>query len=67
MSEPSSKAFDCVQCMRQARDQLSADIRGMNYDEILKWLRDHRYTDPLLEGLANKAAQQADIPARQSC
>ena len=64
MTEPSSKTFDCVQSMRQARDRLSAEIKGMSYDELEKWLRDHRYTDPLLQGLAQKAAQQADAADR---
>ena len=58
MSEATSKTFDCVQSMRQARDKLSAEIEGMSYDELIKWLRAHRYTDPLLQGLAEKAAQQ---------
>jgi hypothetical protein len=60
MSERSSKTFDCVQNMRQARDKLSAEIEGMTYDELLQWLRSRRYTDPVLQRLANKAAQQAD-------
>ena len=58
MSEATSKTFDCVQSMRQARDKLSAEIEGMSYDELVKWLRVHRYTDPLLQALAEKAAQQ---------
>ena len=61
MSEPSSKTFDCVQNMRQARDRLSAEIVGMNYDELVEWLRAHRYEDPVLQRLAEKAAQQADV------
>jgi hypothetical protein len=60
MSEPASKTFDCVQSMRQARDRLSAEIADLSHDELVKWLRDHRYTDPLLQRLAAKAAQQAD-------
>ena len=66
MSEPSSKTFDCVQSMRQARDRLSAEIAGMGYDELVKWLRLHRYTDPLLQRLAEKAAQHADAADRPS-
>jgi hypothetical protein len=46
--------------MRQARDKLSAEIEHMSYDELVQWLRVHRYTDPLLQRLAEKAAQQAD-------
>jgi len=60
MSERPSKEFDCVQSMRQARDKLSAEIEGMSYDDLVQWLRAHRYTDPVLERLAEKAAQQAD-------
>jgi len=44
--------------MRDARDKLSADIEGMSYDELLRWVREHRYTDPVLQHLAEKAAQQ---------
>lgn len=64
MSERSSKTFDCVQSMRQARDKLSAEIEGMSYDELVQWLRIHRYTDPILQRLAEQAAQQADAADR---
>ena len=64
MSERSSKAFDCVESMRQARDKLSAEIEGMSYDELARWLRSRRYTDPVLRRLAEKAAQQADAADR---
>ncbi len=60
MSEPRSKTFDCVQSMREARDRFSAQIADMSHDELLRWLRDHRYADPLLQCLAEKAAQQAN-------
>ena len=63
MSKRSAKAFDCVQSMRQARDKLSAEIAGMSYDDLVKWLRAHRYTDPLLQQLAEKAAAQQCAPA----
>ncbi len=46
--------------MRQARDSFSAEIADMSHDELVKWLRNHRYADPLLQRLAEKAAQQAD-------
>ena len=59
MSERIVKNFDCVQAMRQARDQLSAEIAAMSYDELVSWLRGHRYADPGLQRLAEKAAQQA--------
>jgi hypothetical protein len=60
MSKPSSEPFDSVQTMRQIRDQLSAEIADMNYDELAKWLRTHRYSDPFLQRLAESAAQKAD-------
>lgn len=60
MSEPSSKTFDCVQSMRQIRDGLSAEIADMTYDELARWLRVHRYSDPFLQRLAERAAQQGD-------
>ena len=52
--------------MRQARDKISAEIEGMSYDELAQWLRVHRYTDPVLQRLADKAAQQADAADRRS-
>ena len=64
MSEPSRKRFDCVESMRKTRDSLSAEIERMSYDDLVKWLRVHRYTDPLLQSLAEKAAQQADAADR---
>ena len=65
MSERSLKPIDCVEGMRQARDRLSAHIKDMSYDELVKWLRAHRYEDPLLQRLAVKAAQQADAADRR--
>ena len=66
MSNSSSKRFDSVQHMRQARDRLSAETANMSYDELVKWLRTHRYTDPILQRLAERAAQQADSADRPS-
>lgn len=66
MSKRSSKTFDCVESMRQARDKLSAEIEGMGYDELVRWLRSRRYTDPVLQRLAEKAARQADAADRPS-
>ena len=64
MTERSSKTFDCVERMREARNKLSAEIEGMSYDELVQWLRSRRYTDPVLQRLAEKAAQQADAADR---
>jgi hypothetical protein len=52
--------------MRQARDRLSTEIEGMSHDELVQWLRGHRYEDPVLQRLAEKAAEQADAGARPS-
>ena len=66
MNDPSSKSFDCVQSMRQIRDRLSAEIADMSYDQLVQWLREQHYTDPLLRQLAERAAQQADAADRPS-
>jgi hypothetical protein len=52
--------------MRQARDRLSAEIEDLSYEELVQWLRIHRYTDPVLQRLAEKAAQQADAADQPS-
>ena len=59
MSNPISKTFDCVQSMRQIRNRLSEEIATLTYDELVQWFRSHRYTDPFLQRLSEKAAQQA--------
>ena len=64
MSDAAPKTFDCVQNMRQARDRLSSEISTMSYEELLQWLRGHRYEDPRLQRLAEKAARQADAADR---
>lgn len=66
MSKPSSKTFDCVQSMREIRDKISAEIAGMSYDELAQWLREQQYSDPFLQRLAERAAQQADAGDRLS-
>lgn len=62
MSKPASKAFDCVHNMREIRDRLSAEIADKEYANLVRWLRSHRYADPFLRQLAERAAQQADGP-----
>lgn len=58
-SERTPKTFDCVENMREVRDRLSAEIGGMSHNEMVLWLRGHRYADPVLQSLAEKAAQRA--------
>lgn len=55
MSEATAKTFDCVQSMRQIRDKISAEIANMSHDDLVRWLRGHQYSDPTLQGLAEKA------------
>jgi hypothetical protein len=59
MTEHASGTFDCVASMHEARDKLSAEIEGMSCDELIRWLRNRRYTDPVLQRLAERAAQSA--------
>jgi hypothetical protein len=49
------KRFDCVDSMRMVRDKLSEEIADMNHEELVQWLRRHRYDDPVLQKLADKA------------
>ena len=55
-----AKKFDAVAMMRQARDQISAEIDGMTLEEELRWLASQELTDPFLKRLRDRAAQQAD-------
>jgi len=64
MSDSSPKAFDCVESMRRARDKLSSEIADMIYDELVEWLRSHRYEDPVLQRLADKAVERSAAPDR---
>jgi len=59
MTNPTPKTFDCVQSMRQIRDKLSGEIATMTYDELVRWLQSHRYTDPFLRRLSERTAKQA--------
>jgi hypothetical protein len=59
MTEQRSKTFDCVQGMRQIRDRLSEEIGDRSYEELVRWLRSHGYSDPFLQRLAETAAQHS--------
>ena len=58
MTKLTSKTFDCVQNMRQTRDRLSAEIADKSYQDLVRWLRSHRYSDASLQRLAERAAQR---------
>lgn len=64
MSDAMNKSFDCVRMMREARDRISAEIEGKSHDEIIECLRSHRYKDPILRRMANRAAREAQKSPR---
>ena len=43
--------FDCVRYMREARDRISVDIANMSSEDLMRWLRSYRHSDPLVEKL----------------
>ena len=54
MPESARKSFDCVENMREIRVEISEEISSMNRAELRRWFRDHRYSDPVLQRLANR-------------
>lgn len=64
MTDSTTKSFDCVKSMREARDRLNDEIAEMGYQELVEWLRTHRYSDPFLQRLAEKAAGFAEVATR---
>ena len=54
--ERASKSYDCVLEMRRARDQISAEIEGMSDEELARYFREHTYSSPVLQRIA-------DLPA----
>jgi hypothetical protein len=59
MSSLKPKTFDCVQSMRRIRDMINGEIAKLSHDDLTRWLRSHRYSEPFLQRLAERAAQQA--------
>jgi hypothetical protein len=57
MNNAEWKTFDRVKCMRRIREQVSEEIADMTYDDLVHWLREHRYSDPNLQRLADNAAR----------
>ena len=57
------KAFDCVATMRGIRDRISSEIAGKTYDELVQWLHDHHYTDPVLQRLAIRSRRSEPLDA----
>ena len=59
------KTFDCVATMREIRDRISSEIADKTYDDLVHWLHDHHYTDPVLQRLAiwSREGEPLDDPA----
>jgi len=62
MSNSTTKVFDAVKMMRDARNVISARIAAMSVHEQNEWLRANPPTDPTLLRLFRLAAQQAAAP-----
>ena len=61
-TEAHVKRFNCVGYMRDARDHISAEIAGMNRDDLMCWVRSYRHSDPLLADLATRPSKSAEGP-----
>ncbi|MDE0357570.1 MAG: hypothetical protein OXN92_07485 [Gammaproteobacteria bacterium] len=53
-TEAGEKAFDCVKWTRRTRDRISAEIRDMSQDELVRWFEDRRPKDPFLAELFDR-------------
>ena len=62
MSKSTTKVFDAVRMMRDARAAINARITSMSVDEQNEWLRANPPTDPTLLRLFELAAQQGAAP-----
>jgi len=58
MSNVSAKTFDAVEMMRAVRDEVSATIARMSFDEENRWLRSAEFSDPTLRRLSKLADQK---------
>ncbi|NUL83176.1 MAG: hypothetical protein HUU60_10700 [Armatimonadetes bacterium] len=54
------KKFDCVEFMRQARDEISKAMEGMTREQQIAWLRAQPITDPYLRRLMERAYAKQD-------
>jgi len=53
-TEAGEKTFDCVKWTRSTRDRISAEIRDMSQEELVRWFEDRRPTDPFLAELFDR-------------
>jgi hypothetical protein len=56
------KSFDAVAMMREARDRISREIRGMTLEEELDWLASQEIDDPYLKRLRDRKGRFAEEP-----
>ena len=61
-----TKRFDAVAMMREARDRISAEIQGMTLEEELKWLASQEIRDPFLRRLRDRLDQQGGAAGRRA-
>ena len=57
------KTFDCVATMRGLRDRISSEIAGKTHYELVHWLHDHDYSDPVLQRLAIRSRPSEPLDA----
>ena len=57
------KKFDCVATMRGIRDRINSEIAGKTHDELVHWLHDHDYSDPVLQRLAIRSRSSEVLEA----
>jgi hypothetical protein len=60
MNNANQERKSAVAIVRSVRDQLSREIEEASGAELLDRIRGHRYTSPLLQRLASKAAAKAE-------
>ena len=61
MSEIQKQQETAVEQMRRVRDQLNREIEAVSGTALLDRVHGHRYSSPLLQRLASKAASKADV------
>lgn len=63
---PTTKAFDCVRFMREARAQIDEEIKDLSWPELRQWLDSQRPTDSHLAALWDEAKPPAGRKAPRS-
>ncbi|MCY3819037.1 MAG: hypothetical protein OXH52_06690 [Gammaproteobacteria bacterium] len=62
-----TKRFDCVRFMREAREQISREISGLDHDQLVHWFASQEYTDPALARLARKFREDQAVADATLC